>query len=46
MNADLAAEAANLASAEIRKNASAAMVAQANLMSKQVVSYLLKPYTG
>ena len=46
MNADLAAEAANLAAAEIRKNASAAMVAQANLMSKQVVSYLLKPYTG
>ncbi|MEY3979441.1 MAG: hypothetical protein RLZZ375_870 [Pseudomonadota bacterium] len=46
MNADLAAEAANLASAEIRKNAAAAMVAQANLMSKQVVSYLLKPYTG
>ena len=46
MNADLATEAANLASAEIRKNAAAAMVAQANLMSKQVVSYLLKPYTG
>ena len=46
MNADLAAEAANLAAAEIRKNAAAAMVAQANLMSKQVVSYLLKPYTG
>jgi flagellin len=46
MNADLAAEAANLASAEIRKNAAAAMIAQANLMSKQVVSYLLKPYTG
>lgn len=46
MNADLAAEAANLAAAEIRKNASAAMVAQANLMSKQLVSYLLKPYLG
>jgi len=44
MNANLAVEAANLASADIRKNAAAAMVAQANLMSKQIVSYLLKPY--
>jgi flagellin len=41
-NADLAAETANLASAQIRQNAAAAMFAQSNTVSKEIVSYLLK----
>lgn len=41
-NADLAAETANLASAQIRQNAASAMFAQSNTMSKEIVSYLLK----
>jgi flagellin len=45
MNADLAAEATNLALAQIRQNAAAAMLAQANA-TPDIVSYLLKQYTG
>jgi flagellin len=41
-NADLASETANLASAQIRQNAAAAMFAQSNAMSKDLVTYLLK----
>lgn len=41
-NADLASETANLASAQIRQNAAAAMFAQSNTVSKEIVSYLLK----
>jgi flagellin len=41
MTADLAEEAANLASAEIRQNASLAMVAQTNTMNKELVEFLL-----
>jgi flagellin len=41
-NADLATETANLASAQIRQNAAAAMFAQSNAMSKDLVTYLLK----
>jgi flagellin len=44
MDADTAAETAALAAAEIRQTASTAMVAQANSMSKELVSYLLSPY--
>jgi flagellin len=45
MDADLAAEATNLALAQIRQNAAAAMLAQANA-TPDIVSYLLKQYTG
>jgi flagellin len=41
-NADLATETANLASAQIRQNAAAAMFAQSNTISKEIVGYLLK----
>jgi flagellin len=41
-NADLASETANLAAAQIRQNAAAAMFAQSNTVSKDIVSYLLK----
>jgi flagellin len=41
-NADLATETANLASAQIRQNAAAAMFAQSNTISKDIVGYLLK----
>ena len=44
MDADTAAETAALAAAEIRQTASTAMVAQANSMSKELVSYLLSSY--
>ena len=44
MDADIAAETAALAAAEIRQTASTAMVAQANSMSKELVSYLLSSY--
>jgi flagellin len=46
MNADLAKEATNLAAAQIRQSSAAAMVAQGNLMNREMVSYLLKAYTG
>ncbi|MEY2791028.1 MAG: lateral flagellin LafA [Pseudomonadota bacterium] len=39
---DLAKETANLAASQIRQNAAAAMFAQSNTMSREVVSYLLK----
>jgi len=38
----LAKETANLAAAQIRQNAAAAMFAQSNTMSREVVGYLLK----
>jgi flagellin len=41
MTADLAAEAANLAAAEIRQNSSLAMVAQTNTLTKELVDLLL-----
>jgi len=46
MNADLAKEATNLAAAQIRQSSAAAMVAQGNLMNRELIGYLLKPYTG
>ena len=39
---DMARETASLAAAQIRQNASAAMFAQSNSMSREVVGYLLK----
>jgi flagellin len=39
---DLAKETANLAASQIRQNAAAAMFAQSNTMSREVVGYLLK----
>jgi flagellin len=46
MSADLAKEATNLAAAQIRQSSAAAMVAQGNLMNRELVGYLLRPYTG
>lgn len=46
VNADMAQEATNLAAAQIRQSSAAAMVAQGNLMSREMVSYLLRGYTG
>ncbi len=42
MNADLAQETANLASAQIQQDAATAMLAQSNTMNKDLVAYLLK----
>ncbi len=42
MSADLAAEATNLAAAEIRQNSSTAIVAQSNSLSKELVDFLLQ----
>jgi flagellin len=42
MKADIAQETASLAAAEIRRSASSAMLAQANSMDKDIVTYLLK----
>ena len=42
MNADLAQETANLAASQIRRDGATAMLAQANSMNKDLVSYLLK----
>ncbi len=44
MNADLAAETANLAAAKIRVDGSTAMLAQASQINQQMVSYLLKQF--
>lgn len=44
VNVDYASETANLASAQIRQNASAAMMAQAHTMSREMVAYLLKSF--
>ena len=46
MDSDIAKETANLASAQVRQSSSAAMLAQSNLMSKDIVNYLLKSYGG
>jgi flagellin-like hook-associated protein FlgL len=42
MNADMALETANLASAEIQRDASTAMLAQSHQMSREIVDFLLK----
>ena len=42
MNADLAAETANLASAQIRRDGATAMLAQATSINKDLVQFLLK----
>ncbi|PUE43773.1 flagellin [Limnohabitans sp. Hippo3] len=42
MNADLAQETANLASAQIQQDAATAMLAQSNTMNKDLVAYLLQ----
>jgi flagellin len=42
MNADLAQETANLASAQIQRDAATAMLAQSHTMNKELVAYLLK----
>ena len=42
MNADMAQETANLAAAQIQRDAATAMLAQSGNMNKELVSYLLK----
>lgn len=42
MNADMAQETANLASAQIQRDAATAMLAQSHTMNKELVAYLLK----
>lgn len=42
MNADMAQETSNLASAQIQRDAATAMLAQSGSMNKELVSYLLK----
>ena len=42
MNADLAQETANLASAQIQRDAATAMLAQSGHMNKEIVNFLLK----
>lgn len=46
MNANMAEESANLASAGIKRDAATAMLAQANTMNADIVKYLLKAYGG
>lgn len=46
MNADLALEATNLASAKIRQDAATAMMAQANSMNRNIADYLLNGAIG
>jgi flagellin len=46
MDADYAKETANLASAQVRQSSSAAMLAQSNSMTKDIVNYLLKSYSA
>jgi flagellin len=46
MDSDMAKETANLASAEVRQSSAAAMLAQSNFMTKDIVTYLLKSYAG
>jgi flagellin len=46
MDSDIAKETANLASAQVRQSSAAAMLAQSNSMSKEIVNYLLKSYAG
>ena len=45
MDADIAKETSNLAAAQVRQNASAAMLAQSNSMNKEIVTYLLRGFT-
>ena len=45
MDADIAKETSNLAAAQVRQNASAAMLAQGNSMNKEIVTYLLRGFT-
>lgn len=46
MNADLAVEATNLASAKIRQDAATAVLAQANSMNRNIADYLLNGALG
>lgn len=46
MNADMAQETANLASAQIQRDGATAMLAQANGMNKELVAFLLKSVTS
>lgn len=46
MDSDIAKETANLASAQVRQSSAAAMLAQSNSMTKDIVDYLLKSYAG
>lgn len=46
MDSDIAKETANLASAQVRQSSAAAMMAQSNSMTKDIVNYLLKSYGG
>jgi flagellin len=46
MDADYAKETANLASAQVRQSSAAAMMAQSNSMTKDIVNYLLKSYSA
>jgi len=46
MDADYAKETANLASAQVRQSSAAAMLAQSNSMTKDIVNYLLKSYSA
>jgi flagellin len=46
MNADMAQETANLASAQVQRDGATAMLAQANGMNKEIVAFLLKSVTN
>jgi flagellin len=45
MDANIAQETANMASAQIRQTSAAAMLAQSNSMNKEIVTYLLRGYS-
>jgi flagellin-like hook-associated protein FlgL len=44
--ADIAAETANLAAAQIRQNSASAMLAQSSQMTKDMVTTLLRQFTN
>jgi flagellin len=44
VDADIAEETANLTSAQIKSDSASAMLAQANLMTKDMVTYLLQQF--
>jgi flagellin len=46
MDANIAQETANMASAQIRQTSAAAMLAQSNSMNKDIVTYLLRGYNS
>jgi len=46
MDADVAAETTNLATYQIRQEAAAAVMVQANTITKEMVAYLLKGVTS